>query len=153
MQGFPIRLAPGAPHSLRLLQGHPFCHKKDGQEQELAQQLLTQLAPEQQLAPAQVMSGEQLSAFKVKGRARKRLPLHHARVPAPATTNHGDVDRSFMLLHPALALADRAYMSVQVQTLDVWGNATCPSDVVPFEVALHCGAIDPTDSTFAVDDR
>jgi hypothetical protein len=67
LQGFPLRLAPGAPHALRLLAGHPFGQKQSSEEdqEELAQQLMTQLAPEQQLAPAQIMSGEQLPTFKV----------------------------------------------------------------------------------------
>jgi P2-related tail formation protein len=42
---------------------------------------------------------------------------------------------------------------VQVQTLDVWGNATCPNDMLPFDVALQCSATDPDSSTFPVDDR
>lgn len=71
-QGFPVRLAPGAPNTVRLLKGHPFSQQDatgdgdaadDGQVQQL---LLTQLAPEQQLVPAQVLSGEQLPAFKVQ---------------------------------------------------------------------------------------
>lgn len=37
--------------------------------------------------------------------------------------------------------------------MDVWGNATCPNDVLPFEVALQSAATDPDSSTFAVDDR
>jgi hypothetical protein len=67
VQGFPLRLAPGAPHSLRLLAGHPFSQKQhsEGEQEELAQQLMTQLAPEQQLVAAQIMSSEQLPTFKV----------------------------------------------------------------------------------------
>jgi hypothetical protein len=45
------------------------------------------------------------------------------------------------------------HCDVQVQTLDVWGNATCPNDMLPFEVALQCAGTDPGSSTFQVDDR
>jgi hypothetical protein len=43
--------------------------------------------------------------------------------------------------------------AVQVQALDVWGNATCPNDMLSFEVALQCAGTEPGDSTFQVDDR
>lgn len=71
LQGFPIRLAPGAPHAVRLLKGHPFsrqpgaCDGDDADKGQVQQVMLTQLAPEQQLAPAEVLSGEQLPTFKV----------------------------------------------------------------------------------------
>ncbi|KAF8056436.1 SMCHD1 [Scenedesmus sp. PABB004] len=102
-QGFPLRLAPGAPHSVRLLAGHPFVGGAEAEEGAAA--LMTQLpAPGQALAAAEAMSGEALPSFKV-------------------------------------------------QTLDVWGNATCPSDELPFEVALQCDAADPAACSFGVDDR
>jgi hypothetical protein len=53
---------------LRLLAGHPFSQQQGSEDdqEELAQQLMTQLAPEQQLVAAQIMSGEQLPTFKVR---------------------------------------------------------------------------------------
>jgi hypothetical protein len=53
---------PGLPHALRLLAGHPF---GQAAEDSNASQVLTQLAAERQLQPAEVMSGEELPAFKV----------------------------------------------------------------------------------------
>lgn len=66
-QGFPVRLAPGAPNGVRLLKGHPFTTAEGGESEEgQGQQVsLTQLAPEQQLVPAEIISGEQLPTFKV----------------------------------------------------------------------------------------
>lgn len=57
---------------MRLLKGHPFSQQDaigDGDAADVGQVqqlLLTQLAPEQQLVPAQVLSGEQLPTFKVQ---------------------------------------------------------------------------------------
>lgn len=94
VQGFPLRLAPGAPHSLRLLAGHPFSQQQASEEEqdELAQQLMTQLAPEQQLVAAQIMSGEQLPAFKVRTsiftsawRSKHRLEITFTAGAAAAT--------------------------------------------------------------------
>lgn len=42
---------------------------------------------------------------------------------------------------------------LQLQALDVWGNPTCPNDLLPFEVMLQCAATDPGSGTFQVDDR
>eukprot|EP00775_Hariotina_reticulata_P002831 gene2831-3124_t len=100
-QGFPIRLMPGAPHALRLLAGHPFCQAAEDAD---ASHVLTQLAAEHLLQPAEVMNGEELPAFKV-------------------------------------------------QAIDAWGNATCPTEGLQFEVALQCGAADPSQTSFTVDDR
>jgi len=47
-------LMPGVPHALRLLAGHPFGQAAGDTN---ASQMLTQLAAEHQLQPAQVMSG------------------------------------------------------------------------------------------------
>jgi hypothetical protein len=65
-----VHLAPGAPSAVRLLKGHPFTAATAAVEDgsgagDEGQMSLTQLALEQQLAPAQVVSGEQLPAFKV----------------------------------------------------------------------------------------
>jgi hypothetical protein len=54
---------------VRLLKGHPFLARTEegeaADEEQVQQISLTQLAPEQQLVPAEVLSGEQLPAFKV----------------------------------------------------------------------------------------
>ena len=52
---------------MRLLKGHPFSRQQAGDCEGAAEEgvLMTQLAPEQQLAPAEVLSGEQLPIFKV----------------------------------------------------------------------------------------
>lgn len=62
-----MRVAPGAPTAVRLLKGHPFAAscQEEGAKEQPQQMSLTQLAPEQQLVPAEVLSGEQLPAFKV----------------------------------------------------------------------------------------
>lgn len=46
-----------------------------------------------------------------------------------------------------------ASLSVQVQVLDAWGNATCPQDALAFEVKVQCRAAEPDVSSFPVDDR
>jgi hypothetical protein len=68
-QGFLLRLAPGAPHTARLLAGHPFSKtgSAEGEAQDEEQPLLTQLALGDLLVPAEVLSGNQLPPFKVCG--------------------------------------------------------------------------------------
>jgi hypothetical protein len=141
-QGFLVRLAPGAPHSVRLLAGHPFAAAaaaSDAEGEQGARQLtMTQLAPEQALVPAEVLSGEQLPPFKV-GRARALRPRTRL---APVVGAHCHWH--------ALFARQRA---LQVQVLDAWGNATCPNDMLPFEVHMQCVAAEPTVSSFTVDER
>lgn len=75
-QGFPVRLAPGAPNAVRLLKGHPFTTPAAGEESEeghMQQVSMTQLAPEQQLVPAEIISGDQLPQFKVIARPKRTI--------------------------------------------------------------------------------
>lgn len=89
-----MRLMPGAPHSLRLLKGHPFCHT---QQQEEDAPLLTQLAPNHQLVPAEIMSGEELQAFKVYYNFLDQI--------RPSTLVVDQLDRPFTPQSSALAAA------------------------------------------------
>jgi hypothetical protein len=96
VQGFPVRLAPGAPSAVRLLKGHPFTAaaavEDGGGAGDEGQMSLTQLAPEQQLVPAQVVSGEQLQSFKVCQSSLRPDVLTHDNRARLICENQADVN-------------------------------------------------------------
>jgi len=64
-QDFPVRLRPGAPHSIQLLAGHPFTSSPVTGDA-LCTQLMSEQQQEQQLVAVSVVSGEMLPMFKVQ---------------------------------------------------------------------------------------